>query len=350
MGYRIKRFFILLVSFTGIGLIEGETAVSGYFSVGEYFSVCESLNQTETSLRFSGEIPQTDTISQVIVSGLPDTVVLSNFITSYHKDSLKKAWFRYLSLLNRDIDAGSSSNASVKVDTIIFSFHSSSDTSIGDYGSDLRDSVRNIQKGGYFPEPEMRETSSAKAEIPFSDSVTEGNFRYIFGVQIAASRYLLDTLSLSRIYKGPLEIVHRYEEGWHRYQVGFSPSYITALDVLSSIGTKESFIVAYNERGEKEKLWKAILFQRNNSVEYRVQIAASKEQLTDVELREIYEGSRRVTEIEEEGWYKYQIAVGSNYQLARRVIEEIDVEGAFLVAYLDGRKIQLYKVLKFYDL
>ncbi len=83
-------------------------------------------------------------------------------------------------------------------------------------------------------------------------------------------------------------------------------------------------------------------FQEINVI-YKVQIAASREELTTEKLLEIYSpksGERIFSEIEDE-WYKYAVGRFHSYAEALAYKNEIGVEGAFVIAYKDNKKIQL---------
>jgi hypothetical protein len=170
-----------------------------------------------------------------------------------------------------------------------------------------------------------------------------------FVVQIAASIIPLTEQKLDSIYNGKREISIRREEGWYKYQTGTTSTYYKAKTILKSINVPDAFIVAY--RGDQKLLlWKAILELKNKTrITYFVQIAASLAPLSQEKLNNIYSGDKDVRRIQEEGWYKYQIKAGNTYDAARRLKTRINVHGAFAVAYMNNKKIDIRQAIKITD-
>lgn len=76
---------------------------------------------------------------------------------------------------------------------------------------------------------------------------------------------------------------------------------------------------------------------------FKVQIAAHTIPIDKKDLRNIYNGKYDVNEIQESGWYKYQIGNYLTFNEAKKVLEEVNVPRAFIVAYQDGEKISVNK-------
>lgn len=74
---------------------------------------------------------------------------------------------------------------------------------------------------------------------------------------------------------------------------------------------------------------------------YRLQIAACRDKLSPQELK------RRCSKIEdvvltfEDDWYKYTIGSFSDYKSARELRDRSNIKGAFVVAYLNGKRIHI---------
>ena len=74
---------------------------------------------------------------------------------------------------------------------------------------------------------------------------------------------------------------------------------------------------------------------------FAVQIAASRESLSDNLLRMLYSGNQPVTKHFEDNWYKYTIGKESTLLEAQRLKTASGVKGAFIVAYQNGARITL---------
>ncbi len=81
-------------------------------------------------------------------------------------------------------------------------------------------------------------------------------------------------------------------------------------------------------------------------VTYRVQIAAHTIKMEDSFIKQIYKGDREVSEIQEDNWYKYQIGNYKSFAEAQKQLEEANVARAFIVAYLEGEKINVKEARK----
>ena len=171
--------------------------------------------------------------------------------------------------------------------------------------------------------------------------------RIVFVVQIAASRVPLSKLEVKEIYSGNLKVYLKEEEGWYKYQVGHTFIYEEAKNTLKNVNVPGAFIAAY-ETNVKHKLWQAI---RKSNIQpdkiiYKVQIAASKVELKNEHLKNIYNGNYKVEMIIEEGMFKYQIVAGNSFKEALSIRKECGVRGAFIVPYSNGKKISLKDAIK----
>ncbi len=171
-----------------------------------------------------------------------------------------------------------------------------------------------------------------------------------FFVQVAASRSPLSPEELASRYSGAATPEIREEEGWYKYQIGKRDNYIEAFLTLRSVGVKDAFMVVYDQKGKKMKLWRAILKQRDEIPDFFVQIAASREELSENEIDEIYSGGMIVKKREEENWFKYQIEAGTTLNQALKILKKIDVEGAFPVAYINDKKLNLSEMVPLFRL
>ncbi len=79
----------------------------------------------------------------------------------------------------------------------------------------------------------------------------------------------------------------------------------------------------------------------NGTLIYRVQIAASKKKLPRWKLARIYRKTSKITTKHYDDWYKYSLGSFSKYEEAKNYLNKINVSGAFVVAYVDGVKIDI---------
>ena len=90
------------------------------------------------------------------------------------------------------------------------------------------------------------------------------------------------------------------------------------------------------------------LVSQNNSkkVVYRIQIAASKVKLSEKVLNKIYPFENRFPEHKilsvdiDEPWYKYLVGKYTTYEEADKVRLQMNVDGAFIVAYEDYQRVR----------
>jgi hypothetical protein len=80
---------------------------------------------------------------------------------------------------------------------------------------------------------------------------------------------------------------------------------------------------------------------------FRVQIVACRVPLDAKTLRGIYNGTLEILELLEEDWYKYAVGEYSTYRAARRFVEQSKIPGAFVIAYLNGKRIKITPAIAF---
>ena len=79
---------------------------------------------------------------------------------------------------------------------------------------------------------------------------------------------------------------------------------------------------------------------------YSVQIAAHTVPMTENHIRQnIYHGGMTIREIHEDGWYKYLIGRYTDVDEAIKLLNEVNVDKAFVVAYKNGRRVPLKEVV-----
>ena len=79
---------------------------------------------------------------------------------------------------------------------------------------------------------------------------------------------------------------------------------------------------------------------------YRVQIAASKVPVSIPELQKIYPSNGTIHTRIENGWYKYSVGMFSSYREAQKYKINIGVKDAFVIAYINNKRVDISKALK----
>jgi hypothetical protein len=84
----------------------------------------------------------------------------------------------------------------------------------------------------------------------------------------------------------------------------------------------------------------------DNLIDFRVQIAASKNKLNISQINTIYSGGRSVIELKEGSYFKYQIRGCQLFSDAQKICSNSGVENAFIAAYTGSVNLQLSKAVK----
>ncbi len=118
----------------------------------------------------------------------------------------------------------------------------------------------------------------------------------------------------------------------------------------NTINSYKSYLNAYSDgahASEARRRIKALetVEQANKKITgtlvYRVQIAASRVPLPRWKLARIYSRTSEVTKKHYDDWYKYSIGSFETYEDAKSFLSNVNVTGAFVVAYVDGEKIDI---------
>lgn len=79
---------------------------------------------------------------------------------------------------------------------------------------------------------------------------------------------------------------------------------------------------------------------------YQVQIAASRKALPKWKINRFYKKTKDVTMKNYDGWYKYSVGSFKTYEEAKRHVSTVRIKGAFVVAYLNGEKLDIKEAIK----
>ncbi|MFO7658227.1 MAG: hypothetical protein R6W78_14295 [Bacteroidales bacterium] len=179
----------------------------------------------------------------------------------------------------------------------------------------------------------------------------------IYRVQLAANKAELTQRALQKIYYGNKQVEMIMEDNWFKYSIGDFDDYKSADKFRAQCGVKNAFIVAYRKGTRFDATAQAEEIAITQSAEYavapgseglsfRVQIAASYTTLNKEQIARIYSGPYPVEQVEEDGWYKYQITGVRLFSDALKIIRDIKVRGAFISAYNNYEKMNLLEAVK----
>jgi len=86
---------------------------------------------------------------------------------------------------------------------------------------------------------------------------------------------------------------------------------------------------------------------KDSTIIFKAQIAAHTIKMDEKYLREkIYKGNREIYLSVAEDWYRYDIGTFYSYEEARKIVQESDVEKAFVAAYQNGKRIAISEAVK----
>lgn len=168
-----------------------------------------------------------------------------------------------------------------------------------------------------------------------------------FSIQIAASKKQLVIEKLkNELYCTNLMIEEKNEDGWYKYLIGHFSSVDSANKFLAKPCITRGFVSGYS----KSKGRIAILSIKNQidasfdtsaySIVYRVQIAASRQPLSNELIATIYKGYNPVNVSQEDGWYRYSIGDFIYFNEAKITRDSCGTKDAFLMPYQNQKRIQ----------
>jgi hypothetical protein len=296
-------------------------------------------NYTDTFNVSSGiekkQILRTDTINLVDsltinpkVFRLPDSTAkyIYEYDFDYSKTSLAKTWNQYL-------------NNETK-----------STKELATLSNETTHAQEVINKGGSLSSKHLVINKSVEKLENISTKTNSSSTSVEFYIQLAASRTALSDSELDFVNPNNQQLRIIEEEKWFKYQLPVGSDYLTARRKVNNYPNKNSFLVAYKGM-QKLSLWetvKHIELQKPKEPElvFVIQLAASKKPLSFHEKKALGNGSDHIRVIEEDGWFKYQIVIGSSYSLAIEKLKLTGTSKSFPVAYWNGKKIEMAKALK----
>jgi hypothetical protein len=173
----------------------------------------------------------------------------------------------------------------------------------------------------------------------------------LFRIQVATSKEHLTVRQLKMICPAnyPIEIVN--EDDRLAYQLLGVTLYSDALQLMQHIGINGAFIIAY-DKGQKIDLAAAVDINKElesnvktmgreilQEYSYYLQLAASRIEIPENELKELYPGTEPVLVFYEDGWFKYRLDAGISSETAEQFRQTCGISGAFIIKYIRAAKI-----------
>jgi hypothetical protein len=242
--------------------------------------------------------------------------------------------------------------------------------SIGDFNSfeeaeKFRERLNNEDAFIVAKEPETKTLSSnelKKEEEPPDvkegvDKMAENKKTGVsFKVQIAASHQPLSSQEIKDIYSGELKVEQKKVNEWYKYSLGDYDSYEQAEKLRKKVPVNGAFVTAY-KNGELMNLSEILDYKSkpkiteskpspsalSSDIVFKVQIAADRIVLNDNKLKSIYSGVKEIEMNKGNGWYRYSVGNCPTYYHAERLKKYVNVRGAFVVAYKEGKRLNAYK-------
>ena len=167
-----------------------------------------------------------------------------------------------------------------------------------------------------------------------------------FSIQIAASKNKLSIDKLSQEYNCiNIPIDEKNEGGWYKYLIGHFGTFDSAVEYLAKPCVVRGFISGYsNNKGRlailsvKQQIL-GTFDTTSYSIVYRVQIAASKQPLSNETISTIYKGFNPINVTQEDGWYKYSIGDFIYFNEANITKDSSGVKNAFIMPYHNKKRI-----------
>ncbi|HKL38722.1 MAG TPA: hypothetical protein VJ876_07475, partial [Bacteroidales bacterium] len=212
-------------------------------------------------------------------------------------------------------------------------------------------------RGGAASVSRSAENTKPERKRPAQPIALENQSGLHFRVQIAASPNPISPVRLDSIYRGTKNILLLQENGWYRYLIGRCPTYHHADSLRKYINLSDAFVVAYEDGKRLEAQqhikdpseWPNLQVKKglpaDSGVVFRVQLAATPSRLSAAQLRSTYCGNLPVYVSWEEPFYRYLIGSFEDYNKASELQRTVCVPGAFVVAHLNGQRVDIREAL-----
>jgi len=223
----------------------------------------------------------------------------------------------------------------------------------------------------------VRSSSSSKGKTATTATTSHNRHTEVendnvkYKVQIGASQKPLDINFFNEKFGITDEISIEQTDGWYRYTVGNFRTYKAAKEYANAQSKVEGAFVVKYENGQRVVPTGVTSTEPNEytshttttettttytdpgtakGVYFRVQIGSSGNKLSPNFFKDNFGITEQIYEEQVDGQYKYTVGQFKNYQDARKHSEKItSVQGAFVTAYKDGKRIPLQDAINAVD-
>ncbi|MCG8580787.1 MAG: hypothetical protein MI866_12770 [Bacteroidales bacterium] len=322
---------------TSTTVIKGYSPFTNYtdtFNVGT--PVLDTLDKAKVNMQLQKRLARLNDTSNIRTTG---NFIHENSI-AYSKTSLTDLWYSYINTTYSDSKSDTTQN--------LFAEKSNVSTN----KVTVQENPELLQTTG----KETSEKQELASALSSSTKNTESGKKAIdannvvFYIQIAAARSELSTAEIKNVNKTKAEYRVQNENNWFKYQVSLGSDYISARQAINDYPGKQVFLVAY--KGNKRlDLWETVKHielqtPKQDELLFVVQVAASRHLLSEKEKSQLVSPGDNLRIIKEDDWHKYQIIIGSSYQLTLKKCKLIGINKSFPVAYFNGEKIEMAKAIK----
>ncbi|NJO68556.1 MAG: hypothetical protein HC830_04100 [Bacteroidetes bacterium] len=174
---------------------------------------------------------------------------------------------------------------------------------------------------------------------------TKLNYRDVDSLKAAWYKYL---------YPGNEEatpIIAEKQPGEDTLQIAVNNTTVKSSETIGSkSGEKKSTTTGSGKKGKDKTVSKVKPVKETEQFNYndpatgftfKVQIAACRIQMDPNSLQNMYSGELQIQELQEDKWFKYAIGEYNTYKQARQLRDKLNVPGAFVIAYLNGKRIKI---------
>jgi len=296
-------------------------------------------------------IPEGFIIKELLSAGAK--YEFTNGIMSYSWDELPESEYVSITykLITKDAKIGSTT-----IPGILF------------YTQDDKEQIRQFKKEIEIkPEAVVTKTAeeSPKEEVATNEPITTP--AVVTAGTLDKSKKLVYRVQVYTVYKGSTsskmlkkrlnldyDVTHYYDGNYTKYTSGEFSTYEEAAAYKKKLRNSTvagAFVVGFYEGERVQSIQEAINIEKGGSlaktnptekgISYRIQILASKKNLSIEDVKDITGISRSFKKVTHNGLYKYEIGPFSTYSEAKTNANEVrkTVSGAFIVKYQDGSRL-----------
>ncbi len=330
-----------------------------YESTNTYISENQTISETTSNNDVQINSGQVDKILRYMEEENDTVYYLANGIEGYDMESIRKFWDNYRNVEYTDepdqyLAENKEESADIETTTEEFENENISVNTTSENITQTKTSTENKQNANTDTEVEIGKVT--ETVVPDPDS------KIIYRIQIAAEKAPLSQGMLQKLFYAKHKIAMVDEGGWYKYSIGEFDNFSDADEFRKTLNRDDAFVVAYRDAInvqylEKDETTKSqgtvgvVMAKKRpdinaEDITFVVQIAASRETMSESSLKRLYNGDLPIKSRLEDNWYKYQIGETNSYLDIKEIRKTVDVKGAFIVAYNGDTKLKLWQAIR----